>query len=79
MCRDMASPKPLLLETTLIGPQLMRNAYGQHSVQHLAVLQMAASLMAELRQKLGEVLDKRVVLQVRYSACSACVLASYQG
>ena len=65
MCRDLASPKPLLLETTLIGPQLMRNAYGEHSLQHAAVLQMVVSILAELRQRLGEALDERVIIQVR--------------
>lgn len=69
LCREMASPKPLLLETSLIGPQLLRNSYGAHSVQHTTALQMAASLLTELRQKLGEALEKSVVVQVRPAAC----------
>lgn len=69
MRREMSSPKPLLLETTLLGPQLMRNAYGQQSVQHTTVLHMTATLLLELRQKLGEALDGRVVVQVPSALC----------
>ena len=60
----MASPKPLLLETSLIGPQLLRDAYGAQSVQYTTVLKMAASLLAELRRLLGDALDDAVVVQV---------------
>jgi hypothetical protein len=64
LCRFDGLTKPVLFETTLMGPQLLRDAYGADSVQLKTLIQMATNMVADLRSKLQAAYEDRVLVQV---------------
>ncbi len=75
-CRFNGLTKPVLFETVLMGPQLLRDAYGAESVQLRTLVQIATHMIADLRAKLQAAYDDRVLVQVRGGAHCSCSDAS---
>ena len=71
LCRFNGLTKPVLFETTLMGPQLLRDAYGAGSVQLETLVRIVTHMIADLRGKLQAEYDDRVLVQVslRHNAC----------
>ena len=68
LCRFDGLTKPVLFETVLMGPQLLRDAYGAGSVQLRTLIRIATHMIADLRAKLQAEYDDRVLVQVRHGA-----------
>ena len=56
----------MLFETTLMGPQLLRDAYGPDSVQLKTLIQIVTNMIADLRTKLQAEYEDRVLVQVSF-------------
>ena len=77
LCRFDGLTKPVLFETTFMGPQLLRDAYGADSVQLKTLIQMATNMIADLRSKLQAAYEDRVLVQVSSLALHVTVSTKY--